>query len=107
MTPKQLTMDKWRKLGFLVADTEKFNHFAKVRVDLFGFLDVVAVHQNETIGIQVTTMPHMNERIAKIRSHPNFPLWHRPPYRRTLVEGWAKRGPRGRRKTWESRQVWL
>lgn len=82
---------------------ERFNRFAGpkgIRQDLFQFIDIVAVRGNDTIGIQTTTQGEVGRRIAKICALQSADSWLHGSNRRILVHGWAKRGPRGKRKVW-------
>jgi hypothetical protein len=106
MTPTQRSLKKWRDAGWLVAVVEKWNPYVKVRNDLFGLFDLLAIRGNETVGIQTTTASHINVRVDKIKPNPNLDLWC-VGNRRAVVEGWSKRGARGKRKLWECREVWL
>lgn len=66
-SPTQRTMAEIRKNpGYqLVQIVEHFNGWGKCRQDLFGFIDVLAIIDGETVGIQVTAAS-VSSRIAKI-----------------------------------------
>lgn len=89
----------------MVAITERWNPWSRTRQDLFSFIDVLAVKDNEVIGVQTTSGTNVSTRIAKIRMLPEAMLWLSSPTRRIVVHGWAKRGPRGKAKHWACRQV--
>jgi len=93
-----------RDEGWLTAVVERWNPFAKIRNDLFGFIDVLCVKGNEIVAIQTTSGTNVSARIAKIRSMENSIRWLAPS-RRIIIHGWAKRGPRGKAKRWCCRQV--
>lgn len=103
-SPTQCTLDKWRKAGYRCSVVEKWNAHVKVRQDLFGFIDVLAIGEGETVGIQSTTKVHVNERIKKIESDDLFDAVNdvRKAGWRIIVEGWHKPGSR-----WECREVEL
>lgn len=65
-TPTQLSLAHMKSRGYLVAITEKWNPFAKVRQDLFGILDLVCVSDKGTVGVQTTSYANMSARVAKI-----------------------------------------
>lgn len=44
---------------------EKWNPHARIRQDLFGLLDIVAIRGNVTKGVQTTTLSNLGPRIAK------------------------------------------
>lgn len=104
MSPTQRSLEKMRKEGYLAAITERWNAFSKTRNDLFQFIDVLCIRDNETIGIQTTSGSNVSARIAKIRSLDTAMLWLAPS-RRIIVHGWKKCGPRGKVKRWACRQV--
>ena len=76
-TPAQLTLAYMKKHGFTCAITERWNAFAKVRQDLFGGIDIVAIRKGVTgvTGIQCTTKHNMVERIKKIVALPQMRTW--------------------------------
>lgn len=54
MNAIERTLSVCKELNFMVAKVEHFNTFAGVRQDLFGFIDLIAIHPRYgTIGIQV------------------------------------------------------
>lgn len=53
MTPTQRTMRELRSQGIKCQVVERWNHYAKVRQDLFGIIDVVACDKARgVIGVQ-------------------------------------------------------
>jgi hypothetical protein len=106
-SPTSRALQQLRKDGWLPAVVEKWNPGARVRQDLFGFIDIVAipgVYQTTLgiCGIQVTTAAHMAERFTKIASPPVLDKARAWLQAGNQVEiwGYAKRGPRGQRKVW-------
>jgi hypothetical protein len=53
---------------------ERWNQFAKVRQDLFGFVDVVAIGTGCIVAIQATSTAVAN-RVAKVLAEPNSRAW--------------------------------
>ncbi len=100
-----MSLKKLRDEGWLVEKTEQWNPFARRRLDLFGFIDAVAIKGDITLAVQVTTGAHLAARLAKIGQSQAARLWLESPTRRIAVHGWAKRGPRGKRKQWTCREV--
>ncbi len=94
-----------RDQGYLAAVTEHWNQFARRRLDLFGFIDLVAIKGDETLAVQTTTAANISARIAKIKQTPAAELWLESPNRKLQVHGWVKRGPRAKRKTWQCRII--
>ena len=72
MSPTQLTLRKLRADGCMAAVVEKWNPHAKIRQDLFGFLDIVAIVPGGSgvLGIQACTTGNMMKRIAKCDAQP-------------------------------------
>lgn len=95
MSPTQLTLRHLRADGryTLVEVVEHWNPHARVRHDLFGFVDVVAVRRDETLGVQSTSATNVSSRVRKIAEHPNVGAVREAGWS-LHVHGWAKR--RGR-----------
>lgn len=88
-SPTENSLKLMRRLGYQAQVTEKWNPHAKVRQDLFGFVDIVAVGNGHTVGIQTTTKKNISSRRNKILASPLLqPLlaagWQ------IVVHGWAK-----------------
>lgn len=66
MSPTQRSLEYLREEGYLVAIVEKWNPWAKIRQDLFGFIDLLAIRENETLAVQ-TTSTNVSERVKKIQ----------------------------------------
>ena len=90
MTPTQLTLRHLRKEGWLLVEVvERWNPHARLRQDLFGMIDVIAVRPNETMGVQTTSYSNVPARVRKIAEHPNTPHIREAGW--TLhVHGWRK-----------------
>jgi hypothetical protein len=87
-----------RERGYLAAVVERWNVHARVRQDLFGIIDVVAVG-DDIVGVQATSASNVSKRVAKITDSEALPILRRAGVR-IVVHGWAKR--RGR---WQLREV--
>ena len=101
MSPVQRSLKNLRDRGFLCAIVERWNPYAKVRQDVFGFGDLLIA--GDPFGptlVQVTTSASAAARRAKIHAEPKAKLW-KAAGGMILLHGWAKRGPRGKRKTWQ------
>lgn len=84
---------------------EKWIPQTKRRVDLFGFIDIVAVVPgSHLLGIQATSNDNVASRITKIREDCQAAArdWLEAGGR-IAVYGWAKKGGRGQRKLWTLR----
>jgi hypothetical protein len=103
MTPTQRTLKHYRDEGFAVAVAEYWHAQARIRRDLFGFIDCVALHPTEgIIALQCCAGASHSARRAKLLSEPNVEAWLRAGGRVQVVS-WAKRGARGDRKLWTPR----
>ena len=68
MSPTQLTLRELRLLGWEHQTVEYWHAHAQKRVDLFGFIDIVALPPGSILGIQTTTRSNMWGRRNKIRT---------------------------------------
>lgn len=100
-SPTQRTLEHLRKTGCqLVAVVEKWNPHARIRQDLFGCVDVLAIRDGETIAVQATSGSNVASRVAKVTDSPALPAMREAGWR-VLVHGWRK-GSNGR---WALREV--
>lgn len=89
-SPTQLTLRKLREDGWpLVEVVEHFNPHARIRQDLFGFVDVVAVGPDGTLAIQATSASNVAARVRKIADHANVAAVREAGWA-IHVYGWAK-----------------
>ena len=75
--------------GYQVEVTERWNPFARIRQDLFGFIDMLAIREGEILGVQTTSRSNMSARIRKIAEHENVAAVRKAGIR-IEVHGWAK-----------------
>ena len=75
ISPMQRTLKELRKRGYICGITEKFNSFIKIRQDLFGFIDLIAIKSGEIIGVQCTSGAHHADHKTKIISLPYASAW--------------------------------
>lgn len=66
VSPTQLSLDYLRADGWLVEVVERWIPSAQTRRDLFGFLDLVAVRDAETLGVQTTSRTNLTAHLHKI-----------------------------------------
>ena len=71
ISPTQLSLKKLREEGYTVAVVEHWNAWAKIRQDLFGFIDLLALKGKEVLAVQTTTATNLNARVKKIADHEN------------------------------------
>ena len=93
-----------KKEGAISQVVERWNAFAGVRQDLFGFADILAMtSKRELLAIQTTSgSAHASHRI-KILNEPRALLWLKCG-NRIEIWSWSKRGPRGCKKVWTVRR---
>lgn len=87
-------MEFVRARGWTVGKTEHWNAFAKPfgrRVDLFNFIDLIAIDAQRTIAIQSTSAAGISARLAKIRSLPEARRWADCRGRQIKLHGWKKK----------------
>lgn len=65
MSPTRRTLKQLRGDGWDCAIVEKWNYHARVRQDLFGLLDILAIRGGQTLGVQCTTLSNLGPRIQK------------------------------------------
>lgn len=110
MTPTARSLALLRSEARVVGVCERWIAQARRRVDLWGYADLVGYRADEpgVTAYQVTTAAHLADREAKVRALPDVVEFLRAGNRLEL-HGWAKRGPRGKRKLWtvERRRVTL
>lgn len=93
MSPTERTLKYLREQGYFAVVVERWNQFARIRQDLFGIVDVLAVKRGETLGVQCTSATHVAERVNKIAGHDSTPRLREAGWR-LEVHGWTK-GKRG------------
>lgn len=92
-------MDHLRKLGWSAAVVEKWNPHARVRQDLFGVVDVLAVARGETLAVQATSDSNVRSRVVKLEDSEILPELREAGWR---IEVWGWRKRKGR---WEPRVI--
>ena len=100
MTPTARSLAVLRELGYVVQVVEQWNRYSKTRHDLYGCIDVLAVHpEHGILGVQATTTSNAAARQTKALAEPRLVTWLRAGGS-FEVWGWAKRGKAGERKLW-------
>lgn len=107
MSPTQRSLKLLRDRNWLVAIVEKWNPYVKIRQDLFGFGDLLAVRGDEVLIVQCCRGADLSTRVKKIQAEPRAKVWLASIYRQIVVHGWRKVGARGKRKVWECREETL
>jgi hypothetical protein len=101
MTPTARTLTLLRREGFTAGVVERWLPYARMRSDLFGCMDVVAVRGGEpgVLGVQATTAANLAARLKKAKQQPELRAWLAAG-NRFAVFAWHKRGGR-----WQVRMV--
>lgn len=98
-SPTQLSLRELRRRGYTAAVVERWNQFARVRQDLFGCIDVLAVGNGETVAVQCTSDKNVSSRVAKIADAEAIGDIRDAGWK-VLVHGWRKVSGR-----WQLREV--
>lgn len=103
-TPTQRSLKNLRDREFEVEVVEHWNPFARIRKDLFGFIDLLAIHKVtfQTIGVQTTSYTNIGARKKKILESKFFPIVKAAGWK-IIVQGWRK----NTKKRWEVKEIEL
>jgi hypothetical protein len=88
-SPTARSLEYLRKSYPLVQVVEKWNPHARIRQDLFGIIDVIAVSETEIVGVQSTSGDHVANRVQKIAESEALPILLKAGIR-VIVHGWRK-----------------
>jgi hypothetical protein len=100
-SPTQRSLARLKSDGWTVCIVEKYIPMIKQRKDAFGFGDLLAckIGQPGALLVQTTSGSNAANRANKIFGIAEAGIWLAAG-NRIVVHGWAKRGPRGKRKVW-------
>lgn len=93
-SPTQRSKKHLEELGYFVWITEHWNAFARIRQDLWGFADLLALKEGEVLAVQTTSGSNVSARVKKIAEHDNVAKVRQAGIQ-IHVHGWAK-GKNGR-----------
>lgn len=88
MSPTQRSLEYLREQGYLVSIVERWNPFAKIRQDLWGWCDLLAIRREEVLAVQVTASA-VSDRIKKIEASETVAKVREAGIR-IEVHGWRK-----------------
>jgi hypothetical protein len=88
-TPTQRSLEKLRSEGYLCQIVERWNPHARIRQDLFGIGDILAIKAGETLLVQTTSRGNVAARVKKIRECEHLPVILTAGWKIT-VHGWGK-----------------
>lgn len=72
-SPTQRTLQYLRERGHVAQVVEYWNPHARRRVDLFGILDIVSVHDGRVFGWQACAGSGVSARVRKVQASPLLP----------------------------------
>jgi|ERR1051326_3020253 hypothetical protein len=98
-SPTQRSLKLARDSGWTAQIVEKYNSYAKKRIDLFDCIDIVILTGFSILGVQTTSSSNVPARSTKALESPKLKLWLKSGGR-FEIWGWGKSGPRGKRKLW-------
>jgi hypothetical protein len=87
-SPTQRSLEYLREQGYLVAIVEHWNPFARIRQDLWGWCDLLAIKENEVLAVQVTASA-VSTRIKKIQDSETVSAVRKAGIK-IHVHGWRK-----------------
>lgn len=67
-SPTQRSLKHLRDDGYLAAVVEHWNPHARIRQDLFGCIDILAIKAGSTLAVQTTSYSNMSARVKKIQA---------------------------------------
>lgn len=88
-SPTQRSLKMMRDQGYLCEVTERWNQWAKIRQDLFNFVDILCIKDGKTVAVQTTSYSNMSARIKKIKELDTYPIVRSAGWE-IVVHGWKK-----------------
>lgn len=88
-SPTQRSLKYLRDQGYSVWTVEHWNSFARIRQDLFGCIDLLAIGNGDTLAVQTTTASNMSARKHKILENQYYPEMVRSNWK-VHLHGWVK-----------------
>lgn len=75
ITPSKRSLDLLKKQGCISQVVERWNSFARKRIDLFGIIDIVAIRDKKIVGIQATSASNHTARVHKSKESEVLEKW--------------------------------
>ena len=88
LSPTQRSLAFLREQGYLVSIVERWNPHARIRQDLWGWCDLLAIRKGEVLAVQVTASA-VSARIKKIQESETIAAV-RDAGIRVEIHGWRK-----------------
>ena len=73
MSPTQRSLAYLREQGYRCWIVERYCHYSKRRIDLWNCIDILAIGNGETIGVQTTSRGNVAARVKKIEENEYYP----------------------------------
>ena len=89
MTPTARSLAALRADGYTAAVVERWNPHARIRQDLFGIVDILAIRAGETLAVQTTAGSGVSARVRKVRDSATLTLLHAAGWL-VQVHGWRR-----------------
>jgi hypothetical protein len=98
-SPTELTLRELRKDGWTAEVVERWNPHARIRHDLFGFVDIIAIKGVDTLAVQATSGANVAARVRKIAEAPHVDAVREAGW---IIEVWGWKKKAGR---WTLRKI--
>jgi len=82
-------LEKLRSEGYLCQIVERWNPHARIRQDLFGIGDILAIREGKTLLVQTTSRGNVAARVTKIQESEHLDKILAAGWKIT-VHGWGK-----------------
>jgi hypothetical protein len=102
VSPTQRSNALYRKHGYQCGIVEKFNSNIGphgIRQDLWGAVDIVAVAEGHTVGVQACAASGHGSHVTKLAAEPRMFAMFDAGWD-VVVLSWKKPGPNNRRWSW-------
>lgn len=88
-SPTQLSLETLRKDGWIAEVVEKWIPGANIRKDLWGWCDIVAIKDGQTLAVQTTSYSNVSTRKKKIMESDTIEIVKQAGWA-VQVHGWHK-----------------
>lgn len=88
-SPTRLSLEKLRADGWLAEVVEKWIPGANIRKDLWGWTDIVALKDGQTLAVQTTSYSNISARVNKITESDTIAEVRKANWS-VEVHGWRK-----------------
>ena len=89
------TLDLLREHGYKVGGVEKYQFHTRVRQDLFGWIDIIAIKEGELLGVQSTSYQARKQHIDKMAEASI----------QDMISLWCKTGAKALMITWKKQKI--